>query len=130
MKIFTKFVEKLTEPKVPKQKFYKFGMQEIAAIGDRYEYTVKADNKQEAFDKLIKYFFADKDAYRIANEDVKSTHHTVTQPQKDSFTHWNMPYWFAKRISGDVRNRDKGYDYQRDLEVYAAKRGISLDKNA
>jgi hypothetical protein len=107
-----------------KEKMYTFGMQEVCAIGDRYEYKVQAENREEAFKKLVEYFFSAEGRSTHLKE-VQSTHHSVTQPHKNSFTTWGMPRWFAKRISGDVRGDD--YDYQKDLVAYAIKNQIKLE---
>lgn len=120
------FKKKIKKPKIIGEKVYTFGVQEICAIGDQYEYKVKAENKQEAFKKLVIYFFAKNKPSNI-NEAIKSTSGTVTQPQKDSFTYWGMPRWFAKRINGDVRGDN--YDYQHELEKYARANCIELDTN-
>jgi hypothetical protein len=111
--------------KSPKE--YTFSMTEMVCIRDRYTYKVKAESKEEAFKKLVMYFFST-DASGVRS-DVESEHNNLTNPYKSHFSCKGMPYWFAKRLSGEVRDIKNGIDNQHSLEVYCKKHGIELDKN-
>jgi len=111
------------QPIEEKPKSFTFSTTEIQSVGDKYEYTVEAESKEEAFKKLIEYFFGE----GYPNEGIKSKHYTVTRPQNYVFDYENMPHWFAKRLSGYVRDDD--HDYQKELEKYCIDKNIKLDKN-
>jgi len=118
-KIFNWFESKPKEE--PKEKEFTFETSESAHIGDRYRYTVKAESQEEAFKKLVQYFFGEN-----MNQEVKSKHDTFSYPNQARFDYKNMPFWFAKRISGHVR--DKSCDYQKELEKYCIDNNIKLRK--
>ena len=77
--------------------------------------------EKEAFDKLVQYFFGEN-----MNQEVESQSGNVHYPHHSKFI-TNMPLWFAKRISGYVR--DEKIDYQKELEVYAIENNIKLKKD-
>lgn len=112
----------------PKEKKYTFSTNEIACIGDRYTYKVVAKSKKEAFKKLVIHFYSPGGGG--VSSDIESKHSTLTRPVRDSFTYVGMPYWFARRISGYVRDRETGEDNQMALEIYCRKNGIELDKKS
>lgn len=99
---------------------YKFRVHEIIASGDFYEYCVEAESRDEAFKKLVIWFFGN----NRENIKVESRHGEVTMPQHDRFYHSGMPYWFAKRISGWVS--EEGKDFQAELEKYCKNNNIQL----
>lgn len=121
--MFTFFKKKKTNNDL-KEKTFKFSTLEAAKVGDLYEYTVKADTREEAFEKLVRWFY-EKDG-NINSNDIKLEHKNVTYPYHSVFRVEGMPLWFGKRISGQVR--DNNYDYQKKLESYAIKHNINLDK--
>jgi len=98
-----------------------FSVSESVHLGDLYEYRVTAASKKEAFDKLVQYFFGEE---RV--EGVKSQHKTFRYPEDATFEVKNMPWWFGKRISGNVRDED--HNFQQMLEEYAERNGIQLKK--
>jgi hypothetical protein len=102
-----------------KQTEFVFEVSESTHIGDLYKYTVKAESKEKAFKKLVQYFFGEN-----MNQEVESEHRTFSYPNQATFDYKNMPIWFAKRISGQVK--DKQYNYQHELEKYAVKNNIKL----
>jgi len=104
--------------KKKKEREYKFSVLEICSVGDRYEYKVKATSKKEAFKKLFIWFFAKK----WTNEEIKSKHFTVTQPNKEVFIVNGMPRWFGRVISG---SSDKNSHISK--KEYAKKHNINLD---
>lgn len=117
--------KKSKEPEKPKgPKTYTFSTTEICSIGDKYEYKIKASSKREAFNLLIQYFYGEK---YPGEGVVESKHYNVTQPQKDVFTYHGMPGWFARRISGWVRNDYT--DFQKKLEQYAFENNIKLKQD-
>lgn len=106
-----------------KPKEFVFESLESAHIGDLYRYTVKADSEKEAFNKLVKMFFGKE----LNQPDVKSEHFTVSYPFHAKFEYKNMPKWFAKRISGHIK--DKQTNYQQLLEKYCNENNIVLREN-
>ena len=120
MNIFKWFKKLKPEIKEETQKEFKFDTLEAFKIGDMYTYTVKAETREEAFIKLVKYFFGEEH-----NQDIKSLHQEVTWPY-DSVFRTNMPFWFAKRIGG--YRKEGRRDYQKELEIFAAEHNIKLKK--
>ncbi len=112
---------KKKEIKEEKIKEFTFSVLEAELQGTKYEYTVKAETEKEAFNKLVQYFFGEN-----MNQEVKSQSHNIHYPYGSKFI-TNMPYWFAKRISGYVR--DEKVDYQKKLEIYAIENNIKLEKD-
>lgn len=117
MNIFSRFKSKPKEQNVKKE--FVFEVHEAVKIGDLYKYTITATNKEQAFKKLVEYFFGEN-----MNQEVKSEHLTTNYPMHEVFQYKNMPYWFAKRISGHVK--DKSCDYQKELEKYCIDNNIKL----
>lgn len=117
MNIFSWFKFKPKQQKVKKE--FVFQIYEVVKIRDLYRYTVKASNKEEAFKKLVEYFFGQNN-----NQEIESKHLNTNYPMHEVFEYKNMPYWFAKRISGHVR--DKSCDYQKKLEKYCIDNNIKL----
>jgi hypothetical protein len=122
MSIFNWFKSKPKQEVEIKQTEFVFEVHEAVKIGDLYRYTVTANNKEEAFKKLVQYFFG-----KNMNQKVKSKHATTSYPNQVTFEYKNMPYWFAKRISGHIK--DKGRNYQHELEKYCTKNNIKLKEN-
>lgn len=93
-----------------KEKEFTFSVTDITCIGDKYSYKVKGKNKEEAFKKLVIYFFGE--LCNMDHNDVKSEHYTVTYPSRDIFKTELMPHWFGKRIGGNVGTHrgDRSYD--------------------
>jgi len=112
------FKKREAAPSTPKE--YTFSVLEGTKIGDQYTYTVQANSKKEAFNKLVKYFYGE-----FESNSVQSEHKQVHWPNQSVFE-TNMPLWFAKRINGQVRD-DKN-DYQKMLEEYALENNITLKK--
>jgi len=121
------FGSRKEKAKEPVEKEFTFTVSEIVCSGDYYKYKVKADNHKEAFRLLVKYFFG-KPSYE-EREKVESSSGTVSMPQNDRFDYEGMPRWFAKRISGHVRNFDTGEDFQKDLEKFCIDHNIKLDRD-
>lgn len=119
MNIFKWFKPKSKTISVIEEQEFVFETSESAHIGDLYTYKVKAKSKEEAFNKLVQYFFG-----KNMNQDIKSSHNTFSYPNNATFNYKNMPFWFAKRINGSVR--DKNYDYQQKLEDYCKQNNIEL----
>ncbi len=107
------------KPKPQTEEEFVFDVCETVCVGDLYRYKVKAPNKEEAFKKLVKFFFS-KDG---SCSDVRSEHFNVSS-NRSGFTYHNMPYWFAKRISG--YSIEGINDYQKELEKYAIENDIEL----
>lgn len=101
-------------------KEFEFFMYETQNIGDWYRYTVEANSKEEAFEKLVKYFFAEGEDMI---QPVKQESGNVTIPN-GRFYYEGMPYWFAKRVSGVIKEFNN--NYQMKLEEYANAHGIKL----
>lgn len=116
------------DPTVKERKKYTFSKDVMTCIGDRYTYEVLAESKEEAFKKLVIYFFSPGGGG--VHSDIESKHGTLSNPYKDHFSCVGMPYWFARRISGYVRDTPKGIDNQKTLEEYCAKHGIELERNS
>jgi hypothetical protein len=114
--IFKSSKKEKTQPIEPKE--FVLSMHEANCVGDWYKYTVKAESKEEAFKKLVEYFFGTK---RVSSEEVESDSGTVHYKGLDRFKYDGMPYWFARRISGDPNPT-----YQRELEDYAKRNNIIL----
>lgn len=110
---------------LPKQTEYKFSVTEIIASGDKYEYTVQAESRKEAFDKLVIFFFGE-NSHEV-NQAVTSKARTVHATHSDRFYYTGMPRWFAKRLSGQIR--EEGRDYQKDLQKYCINNNITLKPN-
>ncbi len=117
MNLFSWFSKK-PKDKTVKVKEFTFEVLEAVKVGDKHKYTVQAKTEKEAFIKLVKYFYGED-----CNQEVKSEHYDVTYPISSTFE-TNMPYWFAKRISG--YRKDNGKDYQMKLEKFALDNGIKL----
>lgn len=115
------FFNKKKELEEKKIKEFTFSLLEAELQGTKYKYTVKAETEKEAFDKLVQYFFGEN-----MNQEVESQSGNVHYPHHSKFI-TNMPLWFAKRISGYVR--DEKIDYQKELEVYAIENNIKLKKD-
>ena len=103
-----------------KQTEFVFETHEAVKIGDLYRYTVTADSREEAFKKLVQYFFGEN-----MNQEVKSEHFETSYPNDSIFSYKNMPRWFAKRLGGHIK--DKSCDYQKELEKYAIDNNIRLN---
>lgn len=114
------FFNKKKEAKEEKIKEFSFNLLEAELQGTKYVYTVKAENEKQAFNKLVQYFFGEN-----MNQEVESKSGNVHYPHQSKFI-TNMPYWFAKRISGYVR--DEKTDFQKKLEIYAIENNIKLKK--
>lgn len=106
------------KPKETQPKKFTFNVLEAVKIGDKYTYTVEANNEKEALIKLVKYFFGEE-----FDEKIESQHYNVTYPNVSTF-YTNMPYWFAKKISGYVK--EGKHDYQKELEKFAFENNIKL----
>lgn len=111
-------------------KKFVFETMEAECVGDLYRYTVEANTKDEAFEKLVKYFFS-KDMI----QPVESEHLTVSYPSLRKFEYTGMPYWFAKRITGWRFDWVYGWfggkrkeSYQERLEEYAREHNIKLEE--
>ena len=107
--------KKKQKKKEPKPKSYSFTVWETCNVGDWYFYDVEADNKKEAFVKLVKYFYG-----KEMNQPVKSDSRTISYPMTNRFGHTGMPLWFAKLISGGHG------EYRCELQKFARENGIEL----
>lgn len=96
---------------------YKFTTTEVTCSGDKYEYTVKANNREEAFKKLVEWFFVKGGPH---GEDIEQDHYDVSVPSNYRFYTEGMPKWFGRCISGH-----KG-DHYKTLDQYAKENGITL----
>jgi hypothetical protein len=119
MSIFNWFKHKKKDVEEVEETFV-FEVYEAVMVGDLYQYTVKAKNKEEAFKKLVEKFYGNK-----TDESIKSEHSNTTYPNHSVFTYKNMPKWFAKRISGHVK--DESCNYQKELEKYCIDNNIELN---
>jgi len=101
-----------------KIKTYEFSTSEANCIGEWYRYRIEAESKEEAFKKLIEFFYGEN-----INRPVKQSSGEVFYPGLSKFTYDGMPFWFAKLISGDC-----GPDgsYYKELINYANKYDIKL----
>lgn len=100
---------------------FEFSTQEIVAIGDYYKYTVKAESKEEAFKKLVEYFYGDK-----SSEDIVTKSGTISSPSRNLFEYKGMPMWFAKIISGVTQ--DSSGKHRQTLERYCKYNNIVIKK--
>lgn len=122
MNLLKRIFKKRAAPVVPKSSAYSFSVTEIAAVGDKYVYRVQGDNRDDAFAKLVEYFYG-----TTGEPDVESDHFTVLNPSGDRF-HTNMPMWFARVISdtyGPYRQELAKQDRQK-LEEFAKLHNITL----
>lgn len=103
--------------KEDKPKTYNFEVLESTSIGDLYKYAVEAENRDEAFKKLVEYFYGE----GYPSEGIKSQHVNVVYPSESRFI-TNMPRWFAKRISGVAK--DTNGHYEDKLVEYCTAKGI------
>lgn len=109
-------------PTEQKPKKFTFDMHEAQCVGDYYKYTVEAASEDEAFKKLVNYFYGNNGSVGIETQSG-----TVSYPHLSKFIHSNnMPYWFAKRISGVLKQG--GRDYQAELEEYCKKNEIEIQQ--
>lgn len=105
------------------EKEFTMSVEEFAHVGDRYEYKVKARNRDEAIKKLVCYFYSNRAEYV---GQVESSHGIVTRPLKSEFNVEGMPTWLAKKISGVKREGD--YDYEKMLHDYCEKNKIEIEQ--
>ncbi len=108
-------------------KTYTFSVEETVKQGEVYTYKVKGTSQRDAFKKLVMWFFAIRSG-DVPEGDVKSQCQNINYPGGSVFAYSGMPRWFAKRISGHVRDDSTKEDYQEQLEKYAEAQGIKLDK--
>jgi hypothetical protein len=120
MSIFNWFKPKKKTEVVEEEEIFVFEVHEAVKVGDLYQYTVKAKNKEEAFKKLVEKFYGNR-----SDESIKSEHFNTTYPSHSIFTYKNMPKWFAKRISGCVK--DESCNYQKELEKYCIDNNIEIN---
>jgi len=113
-----------------KEKEFVFETWEVCCVGDKYKYTVTATSKEEAFEKLVKYFFG-----KESDQPVRQEHFTIEYPQFNRSGYTGMPYWFSKRLGGWLFDWVYGWfggkykiSYQEMLEEYARKHNIELQK--
>lgn len=111
-----------------KEKEYTFETWEAACVGDKYVYTVTASSKDEAFEKLVKYFFGEDMC-----QPVKQEHHIIEYQALRRSGYIGMPYWFHRRIGGQIYDWVYGWfggkrkeSYQEKLEEYAREHNIKL----
>lgn len=90
-------------PKKAEPKSYKFSTLDGNFVGDKYVYTVEASSREEAFEKLVRYFY---ERGFTSRDDVKSEHFHVTIPAYDRFDVYGMPLWFARKISGRGNSKE------------------------
>lgn len=117
-KLFNWFKSLNNTKETSKLKEFTFETLEACKVGDKYIYKIQAKNRQEAFIKLVKYFYGD-----LPEDEVKSEHLNIHYPNLSTFE-TNMPTWFAKRISGYVK--EGNYNYQKQLEKFAIDNDIKL----
>lgn len=104
-------------------KKYKFSSLDVAKVGDLYTYEVVASSQQEAFRKLVEWFYAEGSPH---NSDIVQEHSSVNYPF-DTFCKGldGMPTWFAQCISGGNGDRPCWHKF----EKYVNKHGIKLKKD-
>lgn len=81
--------------KPSKPRKFTFYTSTMPAVGDRYEYTIKADSEEEAFNILVRWFYGPV-SYKF-DEQVEQEHYDTTYPRLEVFQ-TNMPTWFARYI--------------------------------
>ena len=113
--------------KEPKVKVFDFSVTDIRSVGDKYIYNVKGFTKEEAFQKLVEWFYAEGGHAKHA-KDIEHHSFDVTQPTNNSFTSHGMPYWFARVISGGVGSKSLRMSDRADLTRYMEKKGIKEDR--
>lgn len=116
-KLFSWLFRKKNKPD-NQSKIFEFYIHEIICAGDYNKYIVEASNKEEAFKKLVNYFYGDG-----AKTDIKSESGIVRQPQHDEFSYYGMPRWFAKCISAENRNPSD----REKLEEYCKRNNIPFN---
>lgn len=103
---------------VPKPKEFVFKTRTKPMVGDWYEYTVKADSKEEAFKKLVQYFYSDYNP----EEKIESRSGQVIYQGQEIFAE-GMPQWFALYLSGsnDKESRRKFEDYCEENNIVLSR---------
>lgn len=105
---------------------YKFELSQADCVGDLYKYTVQADSKAEAFEKLVRYFL------EYMGNEVKQEHRTVVYPYKSEHYSIGLPDWFVTYLNGgarDVRGRplpELNKRHQEALKAYCIEHGIKF----
>jgi len=117
---------KKKEPKERKEKAYQFSTTEIIASGDKYEYTVQAYSREEAFKKLVDWFYGEK-GHAKHDDAVKQQSFQVTMPQNDRFETSGMPWWFGRMISSSG-SRSTFAEARKRLANYLIENNIKEDK--
>jgi hypothetical protein len=113
------FWQKLTSPKTMNVNTqFTFAMVELPAVAEKYEYKVKATNKEQAFEKLVRYFY-DKTGL---DKDVVSNHLSSSDINQVVFYTEGMPEWFGRCVSSQ---RCQPKDIKK-LREYCALKGIKL----
>lgn len=94
-----KLLFKKAKESLPAPTEYIFETCEAHCVGDYYKYVVKADSKEEAFRKLVEFFYGE----GYPNADIKSSDATVSYPYR-SIEYWTgMPDWFYRILKGEAR---------------------------
>lgn len=107
-----------------KKGVYEFSVMEISAIGDKYVYSVRADNRQDAFVELVRHFYG---SDVETSSEINSDCYTVHSPSGDRFK-TDLPMWFA-RLIGSSYDRDHMGLIKKDrlkLEQFAKTHNIKL----
>ena len=94
-----KFFKRLLGRKSREPRDFKFFLATVPAVGDRYEYTVKAKTKDEAFEMLVRWFY-EKGPNAPKMDEIQQDHYDTVYRSREIFE-TNMPEWFAHIIHGD-----------------------------
>lgn len=121
-KLISRWLDKSPAPVPTKPKEFVFEVYEDAHIGDMYRYTIKADNKTEAMEKLVKFFWGTNKDY-VGRDEVKQDHQEYSYPNNGRL-YGNLPMWLMKRMKGHIH--ENGVNYQHILEEYATEHNIEL----
>lgn len=104
---------------IKKKKKFSFEASGASCIGDLYHYKIEAENKEEAFKKLVEYFYGSDGM--ILGQNIESEQFDVVYPTREVFEVKNMPSWFGRLILGRAKEGD-----MKILEEYCKKNNINL----
>lgn len=94
-----KFLKRLLKSSPAKDREFTFFLTTMPAVGDKYEYTVKAASKEQAFELLVRWFY-EVGPNAPAQNSIQQEHYDTVHRSLEVFE-TNMPGWFAHIIHGE-----------------------------